>query len=1395
MGIEGGSNNNEIQNQEIQQATNEQVEQSQALHERNAEELEANSTIDNEGERKQIEGKDEATESQDEPSDSDELAENDKIEEEAQQEPQPEEVQEDTNRDELADDNTIANDVSDGMGDGINEDEEEDLEDDPLAEDDSIDTEEPLEDDSESEEDEYDDLADDDTIETGDAEDDTADDIDEEEEDSLASDDSIEAESDEDEDVEAQAKEDENNETSDEAKETEDQAEESETNEDTDKVEDSEDQTEESETDEDTDKVEDTEDQAEESETDEDTDKAEDTEDQVEEDETDEDTDKVEDTENQAEESETDEDTDKEEDTEDQVEEDETDEDTDKAEDTEDQAEEDETDEDTDKVEDTEDQAEEDETDEDTENIDETEDQSEEDETDEDTENIDETEDQSEEDETDESTDQTGDKPEENESENNPDEVEDSEDQSEGEDSEDKSGEEDESDDTSVDDSTGEETAENKTDDASSNEAADGNSESGNAGSDVKDDSEEGDTSDNAESDSDGSEKDRLEEYSFDELYGMLDQPGGKERVMSMVADFRERYEADMWGMTQEEYQDYKAARDRYEKEQEEKEKKESGDDKLEQPEPSKAQQNAENLLEKFNSQDEKSRIVYMASGKIQTLKDISDQNTQMLHDLKDARQDVQVERDSVMKEITAMNYDGTKESNPKKYEQLCAKYYELDSLSERLDYSIVKTDMNNYDISEVAGTEYRNEGTKKLDGKEIDKAFGDAEKTLQNGVNDDKSIMDAYRLGEKINHDVLPSLDASIREVDSRLTMANGAQESYLREHGCTHEEAMAHPDGQYAKNELYKQSIEKERDTIAEKMTQAVELSTALHDQVPMVGSDCTLKVIDNKNGTVTIERTWDNGGARTSEHKGNIHNSKTTFYRNALERKDSVTVGQNSGSVYGHQFSFQYRGLAFKREDTFGGENVKLKNVAEGGFGNFKFSVGYKRGTEGKMSTGSVEASASLAQFKDTASVVVKDKEYKAFSAEVACMKGSASAKLDSYGVVSAKASAYKLGGDATASIGKMTIGKASGHLGEASASWSSLTGEGKASIVESKNSGSIGNNLTLVKGESKDLDVSTKNVLGKIKDGDISESDVMDAKKDIDSIKDATKGKLGEDISEKKASVGNKALKEKTGEYKDSTVEVPKREIPEAQAESKYPTDPPKTEAKEKDPPNPISVQDAGDFRGSSLNISKGLETPRWEKITETAGEAEKPEDTEAAGETEKPEDTETTGADGEEKNIKDATDNSEEVNRYESENPEMADKVRDITSSYYEQAGDLARNNEMGRAFTDHKEAHVEMVADKSLEAGDAIKGAIENGRLGQEKGDNHVTFSSDIDKKTLEGAALSHDTGMAGGGYALTPAIGEDGKQLNDENGKKCMRKTQMAVMLFIPNPMQILLR
>ena len=136
-----------------------------------------------------------------------------------------------------------------------------------------------------------------------------------------------------------------------------------------------------------------------------------------------------------------------------------------------------------------------------------------------------------------------------------------------------------------------------------------------------------------------------------------------------------------------------------------------------------------------------------------------------------------------------------------------------------------------------------------------------------------------------------------------------------------------------------------------------------------------------------------------------------------------------------------------------------------------------------------------------------------------------------------------------------------------------------------------------------------------------------------------------------------------------------------------------------------------------------------------------------------------------------------SDRGDPPQEYDGVNPETAYKVRDITAAYYEQAGDLARSDKVGRVFTDHKEDHVEMVADKSIEAGDAIKTAVENGGLRRINEEGRVAFSSDIDKMSLEGAALSHDTGMAGNGYELTPILDEKGIQAKDEHGQKLFEK------------------
>ena len=119
MGIEGGSNR-EVQNQEINQANNEQNEINQAEHQRSGEELEGNSTIDNEGERKQIEGKDDATESTED--ESSQLDKEDNIEDDPNTE-QPLESDNVAPEQQLDNQDTIESDPSgaDEMGEDDNE--------------------------------------------------------------------------------------------------------------------------------------------------------------------------------------------------------------------------------------------------------------------------------------------------------------------------------------------------------------------------------------------------------------------------------------------------------------------------------------------------------------------------------------------------------------------------------------------------------------------------------------------------------------------------------------------------------------------------------------------------------------------------------------------------------------------------------------------------------------------------------------------------------------------------------------------------------------------------------------------------------------------------------------------------------------------------------------------------------------------------------------------------------------------------------------------------------------------------------------------------------------------------------------------------------------------------
>ena len=118
-----------------------------------------------------------------------------------------------------------------------------------------------------------------------------------------------------------------------------------------------------------------------------------------------------------------------------------------------------------------------------------------------------------------------------------------------------------------------------------------------------------------------------------------------------------------------------------------------------------------------------------------------------------------------------------------------------------------------------------------------------------------------------------------------------------------------------------------------------------------------------------------------------------------------------------------------------------------------------------------------------------------------------------------------------------------------------------------------------------------------------------------------------------------------------------------------------------------------------------------------------------------------------------------TDNSE------NKRLEQTEGVKEITQPYYDNAEELAKTSEKGKNFTDHTEDHVEQVAEKSVEAANSLEAAIKHGNFQTENhSPDHIPFAGNVDKAALEGAALSHDTGMQGDGYAVFPYRDEDGR-------------------------------
>ena len=134
---------------------------------------------------------------------------------------------------------------------------------------------------------------------------------------------------------------------------------------------------------------------------------------------------------------------------------------------------------------------------------------------------------------------------------------------------------------------------------------------------------------------------------------------------------------------------------------------------------------------------------------------------------------------------------------------------------------------------------------------------------------------------------------------------------------------------------------------------------------------------------------------------------------------------------------------------------------------------------------------------------------------------------------------------------------------------------------------------------------------------------------------------------------------------------------------------------------------------------------------------------------------------------------------------QADNP-LAETLYKLVSPYYEAAIEPAvKSPGFGRDFTDHKINHALMVVEKSAEAGEAIRIAVEKNALPTEALEGRVGFSADFSEQALEGAAIFHDTGMCGLGYAPMAITDDSGQPLTDINGHAVLQKDHQGLYMM----------
>ena len=492
------------------------------------------------------------------------------------------------------------------------------------------------------------------------------------------------------------------------------------------------------------------------------------------------------------------------------------------------------------------------------------------------------------------------------------------------------------------------------------------------------------------DSDADAQEKYRygniskLEDLTPEQITEISKTPEGRELLRNLHAEMAERVSAENMGMTVNEYRDYKRMSSDYKERMKD----------VPEREPSQVELDAAAELERGRAMHETFHNISSEKRDKKTLRDLNNRLSGEIPKLEEQLGAVNEQLARSNNEINLMHSNALDLKEPEKYAQACAEQERLDTLARHLRTNIAMLDADMHDCAMAADKPYLHR-CRQMEEPERRETLRQAREVLHDGVQKPEDVAEAYHLSEKIRYSVKPALDQQRRETESVMRLVENSQQQYMKEHGCTRSEAMNDAGSNFARNEEYLKNLRTELEKTNAQIIEADRLENNLRTNLPLKDSDCKVEIKNLDNGTLQVAFTWKSNNSEKTMGK-NDHSAQSQFFFNGTERRETYTVGYDDNTLYGHSYSFRYRGIGYEREDMFSKGEEQLKTKLETDLLNGKLEGEYLTDIEtGKMKA-SLDAALSAAEVKSVRTTIVDGKVAGRTTAEVSV--GTAAAGIE-------------------------------------------------------------------------------------------------------------------------------------------------------------------------------------------------------------------------------------------------------------------------------------------------------------------------------------------------------------------------------------------------------------